>query len=151
MVLSDLILQLQIRVECCFGMLVQRWSMLCAPMPCNFSIPKIIALINGLAKHQNFCINEKEGDADSLLNIDEEYMMTNGRFIEMVSDDTHDIPIPSGIMDCGHHFQDVPRAYRRLWNNSSNNPDAELPRKKMQDKVVNLHACRPNSKFSQLI
>jgi hypothetical protein len=115
-------------------------------MPCNFSIPKIIALVNALAKLHNFCINEKEGNADVLLNIDEEYMMTNkGGYIEMVNDDTlHNIPVPAGIMDCGHHFQDVPCAYRRSWNNRSNNPDAELPHKKMHDKVVNLHACRRN-------
>ena len=116
-------------------------------MPCNFSIPKIIALVNALAKLHNFCINEKEGDADVLLNVDEEYVMTNtGGYIEMVSDDRtqHDIPIPAAIMDCGHHFQDVPRTYWRLWNNRSNNPDVELPRKEMHDKVVNLHACRPN-------
>ena len=51
-------------------------------------------LVNGLAKLHNFCINEKEGNADVLLNIDEEYMMTNtGGYIEMVNDDTqHNIP-----------------------------------------------------------
>jgi hypothetical protein len=116
--------------------------MLRAPMPCNFTIPKIIALVNALAKLHNFCINEKEGNADILLNVDKEYMMTNeGGYIEMESD-THNIPVPAGIMDCGHHFQDVPHAYRRSWNNR--NPDAELPRKVMHDKVVTLHACRPN-------
>ncbi len=84
-----------------------------APMPCNFSIPKFIALVNTLAKLHNFCINKKEGDADVLLNIDEEYMMTNkGGYIKMVNDDTkHNIPVPAGIMDCRHHFQDVPRTY----------------------------------------
>ncbi len=113
-------------------------------MPCNFSIPKIIVLVNALAKLHNFCINEKEGNADILLNVDEEYIMTNeDGYIEMVSDGTHDILVPAGLMDCGNHFQDVPRAYRRSCNNSSN-PNAELPRKVMHDKIVNLHACHPN-------
>jgi hypothetical protein len=110
---TDILLQLRIRVECCFGMLVQRWSMLHAPMPCNFSIPKIFGLVNALAKLHNFCINEQEGVPDSLLNVDKEYMMSNeGGYIGMVSDDTHDIPVPKGIMNCGHHFQDVPHAYQ---------------------------------------
>jgi hypothetical protein len=123
-------------------MLVQRWSMLRAPMPCNFSITKIIALVNALAKLQNFCIDEQECAPDSDLNVDHEYMMSNkGGYIGMVSNDTHDIPIPEGLMDCSHHFQDVPRAYWRAWSNS--HLEAQLPEKIMHDKVVSMHYCRP--------
>ena len=50
--------QLRIRVECCFGMLVQRWGILRMRMPHGLSIKKIIAMINALAKLHNFCIGE---------------------------------------------------------------------------------------------
>ena len=50
--------QLRIRVECCFGMLVQRWGILRMRMRHGLSIKKIIAMINALAKLHNFCIGE---------------------------------------------------------------------------------------------
>ena len=53
--------QLRIRVECCFGMLVQRWGILRMRMPHGLSIKKIIAMINALAKLHNFCIGEIDG------------------------------------------------------------------------------------------
>jgi hypothetical protein len=105
--------QLRIQVEYCFGILIQRWSILHAPMPCGFLIKKIIALVNALAKLHNFCINEQDGTPDSFLAIDAEHLMHNeGGSLELVTTDTHNVPVPQGIMDCGHHFQDVPRAHR---------------------------------------
>jgi hypothetical protein len=90
-------------------------------MPCNFSIKKIIALVNALAKLLNFCIYEQDGYPDDMLAIDLEYLMTNeGGYIRMVSNNTHNGPIPEGIMDYGHHFQDVPCAYQR---NNDNQED----------------------------
>ncbi len=54
--------QLRIRLECCFGMLVQRWGILRMQMPHGLSIKKIKALINVLAKLHNFCIGETDGN-----------------------------------------------------------------------------------------
>jgi hypothetical protein len=59
----------------------------------------------------------------------------------MVSNDMQDVPVPEGIMDCGHHFQDVPCAHRRVMTN--NNTDEDLPRKEMHDKVASSHYCCP--------
>jgi hypothetical protein len=38
-------LQLQIRVECAFGMFVQRWGVLRSALPCGVSIQKTISLV----------------------------------------------------------------------------------------------------------
>ena len=48
--------QLRIRVECAFGMLVQRWSMLRTIMPLGITI----ALLSTLARLHNFCINSED-------------------------------------------------------------------------------------------
>jgi hypothetical protein len=94
-------------------------------MPCNYSIKKIIALVDALAKFHNFCINERDGTPDSIPAVDHEHLMSNeGGYIGMVSNETHDVLVPEGIMDCGHHFQEIPRAYRRAWIND--NPEEQL-------------------------
>jgi hypothetical protein len=137
------VFQLRIRVKCCFGILVQRWSILHAPMPCGFSIKKIIAISNALAKLHNFCINKRDGTPDSILAVDAEHLMHNeGGSLELVSRDTHDVPVPEGVMDYGNHFQHVPRAHRRMMTN--NNSEDNLPRKEIHDKVASSHYCCPN-------
>jgi hypothetical protein len=95
-------------------------------MPCGFSIKKIIALVNALAELYNFCINKQDGTPDSILAVDAEHLMHNeSGSIKMVSNDTNDVPVPEGIMDCGHHFQDVQHAHWRVMPN--NNTDKDLP------------------------
>lgn len=42
--------QLRIIIECAFGMLVQRFGVLCKPMAINFSIMKINAIVGALCK-----------------------------------------------------------------------------------------------------
>lgn len=43
-------------------MLVHRWLILRSPLPQRFTVKKVIALVNVLAKLQNFCINELDED-----------------------------------------------------------------------------------------
>ena len=103
----------------------------CHDGQCNFSIKKIIALVNALTKLHNFCIKEQDGTPDSILVVDHEYLMCNeGGYIGMVSNDTHDVPVLEGIMDFGYHFQVVTCAHWRGLNN--NNTDEELPKKNAQ-------------------
>jgi hypothetical protein len=74
-------------------------------MPCGFSIKTIIALVNALAKLHNFCINEQDGTPDSIVAIDQKNLMHNGGGgIKMVRNDMHNVLVPEGIMNCGHHF-----------------------------------------------
>ena len=53
--------QLRIRIECAFGMLVQRWGILRLAMPRNVSIAKTITIVLALAKLHNFCIDVADG------------------------------------------------------------------------------------------
>ncbi len=50
--------QLRIRVECAFGMLMQRWGLLWMAIPRNIGVSKVVALVVALAKLHNFCIGE---------------------------------------------------------------------------------------------
>ena len=52
--------QLRITVECAFGMLVHRWSILRRPLPAAMGIHKITAMTVCLCKLQNFLINQRE-------------------------------------------------------------------------------------------
>jgi len=74
--------QLCIPVECSFGMLVQRWGILCTAFPRNISVQKIVSAVVTLAKLDNFCINQSDiSDGVPLsLNIDDNFIMndTNG-------------------------------------------------------------------------
>lgn len=51
-------LQVQSKIECVFGMMVQRWGILRMAMPRVLGIVQIIALLNSLAKLHNFSIGE---------------------------------------------------------------------------------------------
>jgi hypothetical protein len=52
--------KLGIRVECAFGIFVQKWGILRTAMPQNITIKKVIALVNALAKLHNFCIDQQD-------------------------------------------------------------------------------------------
>jgi hypothetical protein len=49
--------QLQIRMDCTFGIRTLRWAILRSPIPVNVSIEKSIALVIALAKLHNYCID----------------------------------------------------------------------------------------------
>ena len=111
-------LQVRIRIECAFGMMVQRWGILRMAMPRGLSIGRIIALVNCLAKLHNFCI--KEVDAGKImsrdttllpqLNIDTHHIMSHeDGFVPMEASNNNRDLLPHALMDGGHHFNDVPR------------------------------------------
>lgn len=52
--------QLRINVECAFGMLVTRWSILRKCMPQNVPLVKVPPLVRALCCLHNFCIDERE-------------------------------------------------------------------------------------------
>ena len=141
--------QLRIRVECVFGMLAARWGILRTAM--KYTVTKSIGLVFALARLHNFCLDERgrrrPGEApmatDPLLDIDREHMLNDDDgYIEMDHSNVHDIAMPTALMDVGHHFDDVPRSYRRTRRKGS---EEDLPRTKLHDKVCRMHACRPTS------
>ena len=52
--------QLCIWVECCFGMLVQRWVILQTALSHSIPLTRIVALVNTLARLHNYCIDEAD-------------------------------------------------------------------------------------------
>ena len=69
--------QLRIRVECAFGILVQRWGILWMAMPRKLCVSKIIGMVNALAKLHNYCIDEADQRVPPIHDNDHFYMMNN--------------------------------------------------------------------------
>ncbi len=106
--------QLCIRVECTFGQLVSKWGILRSAILCNITVLKTVALVSCLARLHTFCIDEDIGLKarncdEEALPMDIEYIInkSNG-YVPLVCNDDHDVPIPSELIDSGHHFDDCP-------------------------------------------
>ncbi|KAG7342673.1 DDE superfamily endonuclease [Nitzschia inconspicua] len=61
--------QLRIRVECAFGMFVQRWGILRSAIPKGISIRKTTAMVLALAKLHNFCIDQVDLEETNILSM----------------------------------------------------------------------------------
>ncbi len=111
--------QVQIRIECAFGMMVQRWGILQMAMPKGLGIARIIALVNILAKLHNFCIAEDSINRQSAtplqqLSVDTNHIMNNeDGFVPMVASREHGTSVPRALTEPGHHFADILRNVRR--------------------------------------
>jgi hypothetical protein len=155
--------QLRIRVECCFGMLTQKWGILRTAMPQNMSVRRIVALVSTLAKLHNYCIDQKD---DGTTTGGKELMVNNPldlqvdkRVIENSVDGFVDfeviadkdsggftehtgvtLQVPMDLIGGGHHRDDVPRNRRQL------PPEHEqsLPRTLLHDVVLHSHKVRPS-------
>lgn len=142
--------QLRIRVECCFGMLGKRWGILQAAIPKNISISRTISLVHALAKLHNFCINERHGSnynvttnemvPDSLEQDNDHLMMQSEGCVTMDADDNNGVLVPRGLMNGGHHFDDMPRALRKTHG-------AKTQRELLRNKVINSHMTRPTKRL----
>jgi hypothetical protein len=112
--------QLRIRIECAFGMLVQRWDILRSAVPRNISIAKTITLVLALAKLHNFCIDAADEVVANPLLQDEHHMTTNesGSVPLVPNADAsevlgREVTTPDDLIGGGEHFDDAPRQYRR--------------------------------------
>ena len=130
--------QLRIRVECAFGMLTQRWSILRAPLPVGISISKCVSLVNALAKLHNFCIDCFE-EAPPRNPVDHYTLVTNpSGFVNLeVQENSENVALPSQLMGGGHHWDDIDRTFRRNQNLET------LPRQRLLEQVANSHLVRP--------
>jgi DDE superfamily endonuclease len=118
--------QLQIRIECAFGMLTHRWEILQSAIPMKVTMKKTTALVLALAKLHNFCINACESRA--MMNT-----TTDGWRLELNGAVTLDCEgadiIPRQMLGGGEHFKDVDRRnMRRQWEYSAANQGNPLPR-----------------------
>jgi hypothetical protein len=105
--------QLCVRIECAFGMLVQRWGLLCMAMPKKLTIKKIILLVNVLARLHNFCIGElpdnEENNIPVELDVDTLNIMNQAAgYVELKDVADHSMEnLQVGSMHGGEHFDDV--------------------------------------------
>ena len=87
-------------IKCTFGMLVNRFGILHAPLP--FSLRSNIALVQSLMHVHNHIIDEEREDGCSI-----------GRpenvVHERIEDITDNDGVPRRVMDSRHHFNDVVR------------------------------------------
>jgi hypothetical protein len=70
--------QLQIQIECAFGILTKRWAILWSAIPVNIRIKKTVALVVALAKLHNFCINARHTNVSANTAHDEWLSEING-------------------------------------------------------------------------
>jgi hypothetical protein len=139
--------QLRIRVECCFGMLVQRWGILRTALSHTISLARIVALVNTLARLHNYCIDEADrlGVKDNLqrrLPVDVQYMMeSEDGFIELQSSAEHGQLIPTELLAPVENFVDI--ADNLLRQHRYNNPEEMLPRFKLHQHIAEGHYRRP--------
>jgi hypothetical protein len=137
--------QLQIRVECAFGMLVQRWGILRMAIPLSISVKKVVALVNALAKLHNFCIGESNVPerVPRIFDRDMFHMMNaDAGYVGMGCDDQQQTTaVPTDLLHSGEHFDDVPDSLLRLhqWWHAG----IELPRARLFQMIVDGHWQRP--------
>ena len=137
--------QLRIRVECAFGMLVQRWGILRMAIPQHVGVRKVVALVNALAKLHNFCIGESNVPerVPRMIDRDMFHMMSaDTGYVGMGSDDQQQTTaVPTDLLHSGEHFDDVPDNLLRL--HRRRNAGIELPRARLFQMIVDGHWQRP--------
>ena len=127
--------QLRINIECAFGMLVHKWGCLQKPLPCNFSLPKICALVKCLCILHSFCIDERlrrkvvisgdsinndgETDCHAVLVNDVSSIVLEGGNQRGRLDDTDcnfdaTMDRENELLDVGHHYNDCPNHRNKM-------------------------------------
>ena len=131
--------QMRIRVECAFGMFVQRWGILRCAIPKGISLRKTIAMVLALAKIHNFCIDQTDTNILALTDADELRLLSNELGSVPLddiedSDETTDHRIPTQLIGAGEHFEDVPRGIREIRRRSYS--EIRLPRERLAEDYV---------------
>ena len=129
--------QLRIRVECCFGMWVQRWAILQAAIPCGIRLHRAIDLSLCLAKLHNFCIDAGDTEiADGLFRDLHNVRTAEGGSIPLEIDPVTGSRIPRQLLGTGHHRLDYPPG-------RSGYESMVLPREEMLNEVIATRMQRP--------
>ena len=141
--------QLRINVECAFGMLVQRWSILRRPLPAAMGIHKITALTLSLCKLHNFLLDDKEKIAPRTSQ-DAAYGAYRGNIgLEPHRVFTDEV-VPEDLLQGGVHLGDVDynTCRQELHEATMNNrtQDQKLPREVLLDSVQWQGLVRPTPK-----
>ena len=141
--------QLRIRVECAFGMLVQRWGILRMAMPRNLSVAKVVAIVIALAKLHNFCIGESniaERIPQTFYRDRFHMMNAEGGYVTLRNGDPQvNNTVPTELMHGGEHFNEMTREQRRQVETSHSG----LPRQSLCQFIADGHWQRPTRRGSR--
>ena len=143
--------QLRIRIECTFGMLTNRWSILRSAMPMKVTVQKTVALVVALAKLHNYCIDAQDSCTDVRITaIDEWTSELNGAvpLVPVQVDDAMNNVVPEQLMGGGHHFDDMGGAVgrhnlQRRYNRTSQMNGVPLPRERLHHHIESIGVTRP--------
>ena len=152
--------QLRIRIECAFGMLVNRWGLLRRALSSQMSFNRSLLLVMTLCRLHNFCISErlrhKERSqmtggfkiAQHLASDQAEIMLRGGVPLERRSDrylPNYVCRLPEQLLHGGEHHDDTERNDRRRTERQARGRSANnlLPRDIMHAMVVTKQLQRP--------
>jgi hypothetical protein len=115
--------QVRIKVECAFGMLINRWGIMRRALSAQMSLKKIGSLIICLCQLHNFCIDQR---LNSQSPSSQEELPVSLDFDTVVISSAGGIPLEASqqypdlnknsleqLLHGGEHFDDVPRYQRR--------------------------------------
>lgn len=134
--------QLRIRVECAFGMFVQRWGILRSAIPKGVTLRKTTAMVLALAKIHNYCIDKQDTNILPMTPADELRLVSNALGSVPLDDVIGDgeaamenrTGIPTQLIGAGDHFDDVPREVRDGRRRELQN--VRLPRERLAEDYV---------------
>jgi hypothetical protein len=104
------IIQLRIIIECAFGMLVQRWSILRSPLSSTMGGKRQISVAIAACRLHNFCISRRLLRGQNNLEGVESYSMDLVDQIRTgyaVGNIENEMEIPDALLDGGAHFDDI--------------------------------------------
>jgi DDE superfamily endonuclease len=139
--------QVRIKIECVFGMLVQRWGILKRPLSAKVTPKKVNCLCMVLCRLHNYCVDAhaKPNDETSTPSAadpsteDLESLLEDRIMVELLDGISMDRSrCPKELLHGGEHFEDVPNGNMRQWHKSE-----ELPRERMCNMVAQLGLKRP--------
>jgi hypothetical protein len=138
--------QLRIRIECAFGMLVNRWGLLRKALPSAIGIKKSCALVLCLCRLHNFCINERLRNKTSgsvilsaLASDAMEILGGGGIPLETTANNEAS---PEQLLHGGHHHDDTSKQLRQQFRRALGARE-QLPREKMLEIFINKGLQRP--------
>ena len=146
--------QIQINIECSFGMLVGRWGILRRALPARMGMSKITSLVMCLCRLHNFCINERiqateSGSGDGTVNgvppllLEDEVEITANGGIPLERNSLNNAS-PEQLLHGGEHFDEFSRSSRRhLERQARLDVDGELPRETLLYQVAATGLRRP--------
>jgi hypothetical protein len=116
----------RITIEGAFGSLVHRWGCLRKPMPVNFAVSKISALVTVLCKLHNFCINADDISAPATTSADGLNIALEGGIISLNGLSSNVMPRVHDLLDAGDFVDPMHVQLRKQRQDNS-----ELPVQRM--------------------